>query len=314
MADTLIRGHLDQTLTNYTVAIAKQGGFIGEQVAPPVPVSYESDAYAIFGAEDLRLDNSYYSGRGTIGRTEWTESLGQFLCKEYALEAGIPWQKIRNADAGLRLEMRAAAGLVNKLRLRREKQVADLCAATGTFTQTSALAAGARWDLDTSTPVADTMAGMEVVRSACGLTPNTAVLGPHVWAHLRINPDITQRVAGLVTGTPASLEQAAAALGVDQILVGKAVYNSATEGNTVALADVWGKIAFICYVDPNVGGDVGGTITPAQQFVCNGVAEPFSTFTYEENQTRKHIIQCYDCVDVKVIAATSAYLYTTVVS
>ena len=315
MTDTLIRGHLDQTLTNFSQALAKNQAFIGDIVAPVIRVSNESDAYVKFGAEDLRLESMGYSGRGTIGRVEWTEALDQYLCKEYALEAGIPWQKMRNADAALRLEMRAAAGIVNKLRLRREKQVADLLFATGTYTHTAALSGADCWDVDTSSPVAKVAAAKESVRGHIGVEPNTLIVGAHVWSHLQLHPDLAQRVLGLLPNTPVSEAQAAAALGVDRVLVGRAVYSSNAETTAAVaptLADVWGKYAMVCFIES--GGGAEGTITPAVQFECDAVAAPFSAFTYEENQTRKHIIQGFDCVDVKAIAVEAAYLYSAVVA
>lgn len=315
MTDTLIRGHLDQTLTNFSVALVKQAGFIGDIVAPVVPVSNESDAYVKFGAEDLRLDAMGYGGKGTIGRSVLTEGLDQYLCQEYTKESAIPWQKMRNADAALRLEMRATQFVTDNLRLRREKQVADLMATAATFTNTAALSGADCWDKDTSAPVAKVADAKETIRALIGVEPNTLVLGPHVWAHLRIHPDVCQRVFGLLPNTPATVEQAAAVLGVDRILVGKGVYRTdIDDGSSVktpTLADVWGKIAVVCYID-TIGS--AGTITPAVQFSCDAVAGPFSTFTYEENQTRMHVIQGYDCVDVKAIATSAAYLYTTVVA
>ena len=315
MTDTLIRGHLDQTLTNLSIALVKQAGFIGDIVAPVVPVSHESDAYAVFGAEDLRLDAGGYGGKGLTGRSSVTETLNQYLCQEYTKESAIPWQKMRNADAALRLEMRATALVTNNLKLRREKQVADLLATAATFTNTAALSGADCWDKDTSTPVSKVADAKETIRALIGVEPNTLVLGPHVWAHLRIHPDVCQRVFGLLPNTPATVEQAAAVLGVDQILVGKGVYRTdiddGSAAKTVTLADVWGKIAVVCYID-SVNPE--GTITPALQFACDAVAAPFSTFTYEENQTRQHVIQGFDCVDVKATAVNAAYLYTNVVA
>jgi hypothetical protein len=315
MTDTLIRGHLDQVLTNFSLTLAKQQGFIGDIVAPVVRVSNESDAYAKFGAEDLRLDAMGYGGKGLIGRSVLTETLDQFLCQEYTKESAIPWQKLRNADASFRLETRATQFVINNLKLRREKQVADLMATAATFTNTAALSGADCWDKDTSSPVAKIADGKETIRALIGVEPNTLVLGPHVWAHLRINPDVCQRVFGLLPNTPATVEQAAAVLGVDRILVGKGVYRTDADDGTAVkaatLADVWGKIAVLCYID-SIGAE--GTITPAVQFECDAVAAPFSTFTYEENQSRMHVIQGFDCVDVKAVAASAAYLYTTVVA
>lgn len=313
---TIVNGHINAALTQFAAGTATNAAsrFIADIVAPTITVAKQSDSYYIFGAEDLRIDQAYYSHGAQVARVSRTESEGTYSAKEFALEEALPWSKMANADAGLRYERRAVAGLVNKLMLRREKAVADVLFATGTFTNTAALAAADRWDVDTSDPVKKVSDCKEAIRLLCGLEPNTVVMGAAVWAALRNHADITSRVAGLVAGTPATAEQAAAALGVERILIGSAVYNSAAEGATASNANVWGKFASVCYIDPAAGRDVDGAIVPMQQFVWDGVAAPFSTFTYESNESRSHIIQCYDAVDAKAISVNSAYLLSTVVS
>jgi len=314
---TLIKGHLNQLLTGYAVATAKNldQQLIAGIVAPEVPVSMLSDSYVTFGAEDLRIDNSKYSDQAQIARVTWSESDSSYQCDEFALEAKISWAKMKNADTALRLERRYTTGLARKLKLQREKAVADLVFSASTFSgKTAALAAADRWDVDTSNPVKKVSDAKETVRLACGIEPNAVVIGAAVWAGLRNHPDITSRVAGLVAGTPASEAQAAAALGVDRVIIGRAIYNSGIEGGTATNANIWGKYALVCYIDPISGGDAEGTITPAQTFVCDVAGSPFSTFTYESNQSRSHIIQCYDCYDVAAIATVAGYLYSTVVS
>jgi hypothetical protein len=287
---------------------------IANTVAPPIRVPNQSDGYVIFDASDLRLDDSYYAPRAQVNRVVSTESDSSFTCKEFALEEQIPWAKMANADGVLKLEQVKTAKLVNRLILRREKAVADVLFATGTFTHTAALSGADRWDVDTSNPTAKVAAAITAVRSYCGLEPNTLVIGAAVWDALKLHPDITQRVAGLVTGTPATLAQAAAALGVDRVVVGKAIYNTAAEGAAASYSQVWGKYASVCYIDPSSGGGVEGVITPMQQFEWTGVQAPFSTFTYEEDASRSHVVQVYDAVDTKAIAISSCYLYSTVVS
>lgn len=314
---TLVKGHLNQLLTGYAVATAKNldQSLIGGIVAPVVPVSNLTDSYVVYGAEELRLDNAKYSEGAQVGRVTFSESDSTYSCDEFALEAAISWARMGNADAIVRLERRRTVGLARKLRLAREKSVADTLFSTVTFSgKTAALAAADRWDVDTSNPVKKVSDAKETVRLAVGVEPNALVVGAAVWAGLRNHPDITSRVAGLVAGTPASEQQAAAALGVDRVIVGRAVYNSAAEGATASNANVWGKYALVCYVEDPMGPDAEGTITPAQTFVCDAAGAPFSTFTYEDESRRSRIIQCYDCFDVVAVAASAGYLYSTAVS
>ena len=313
---TLVNGHLNQLLTNYALGTAtnKANQLIANVVAPPMRVPNQSDGYAVFDASDLRLDDSYYASRAQVNRVVSTESDSSFTCKEFALEEQIPWSKMANADAVLKLEQMKTAKLVNRMQLRREKAVADVLFATGTFTHTAALSGADCWDKDTSSPVAKVAAAVTAVRSYCGLEPNSLVIGAAVWDALKLHPDITQRVAGLVAGTPATLAQAAAALGVDRVVVGKAIYNTAAEGATASYSQVWGKYASICYIDPASGPGIDGLITPMQMFEWDGVAAPFSTFSYEEESSRSHVVQVYDAVDTKAIAISTAYLYSTVVA
>jgi hypothetical protein len=313
---TIVNGHINAALSQFAAGTATnaQSRMIAQLVAPEITVDKQNDSYYIFDAADLRIESPQYSAGANVARVVRSESEGTYSAKEFALEEAIAWGKLANADAGLRIERRATAGLVNKLMLRREKAVADVLFATGTFTNTAALAAADRWDVDTSNPVKKVSDAREAIRLLCGLEPNTVVMGAAVWAGLRNHPDITSRVAGLVAGTPATEAQAAAALGVDRILVGSAVYNSAVEGGTASNANVWGKFASVCYIDPSAGRDVDGALVPMQQFVWDGVAAPFSTFTYESNESRSHIVQCYDAVDAKAITVNAAYLYSTVVS
>ena len=312
----IVNGHINAALSQFAAGTATnaQARMIAQLVAPEITVDKQSDSYYIFDAADLRIDKPEYSAGANVARVVRSESEGTYKCKEFALEEAIPWGRLANADAGLRIERRATAGLVNKLMLRREKAVADVLFATGTFTNTAALAGANRWDVDTSNPVKAVSDAREAVRLLCGLDPNTVVMGAAVWAALRNHPDITSRVAGLVAGTPATEAQAAAALGIERVLVGTAVYNAAAEGAAASNANVWGKFASVCYIDPAAGRDVDGAIVPMQQFVWDGVADPFSTFTYESNESRSHVVQCYDAVDAKAISINSAYLYSTVVS
>jgi hypothetical protein len=312
---TVINGHINQALTNFSVGIVKKPStLIATTVAPVVNVQNQSDSYFIWDAAALRIPSTVHAPRSLVSRIVRTESDDTYLCKEFAVEDQIPWARLANANAVIREEQRSTAVLVSELLLRREKAVADVMFGA-LFTHTAALAAADRWDVDTSFPCAKVNDAMETIRALIGVEPNAVVMGAHVWAHLRQHPDITQKIVGMVGGQPATEAQAATALGVDRIIVGRAMYVTSAEGITpLVKADIWGKFASVCYIDPAASSDIEGLITPMSSFVWSGVAAPFSTFTYEEEQSRSHVVQAYDCVDAKAISVDSAYLYSTVVS
>jgi len=313
---TIVQGHINTAMSSFAAGTAKnlKANMIGEIVAPPISVSQLSDAYLIYDAADLRLDAQNYTGGAQVNRVEWTESESSYRCLEYALEGKIPNIKLKNSDAAMRLQQRVTAGLVNKLLLGYEKRVADILFSGSTFTNTAALSGTDRWDTDTSNPVAKVADAKEAIRALIGIEPNTVVMGAAVWADLRLHADITSRVAGLVSGTPATEAQAATALGVDRVIVGRAIYNTAAEGATASYSDVWGKSVSVCYIDPASPTSAEGVITPMQTFVCEIDGSRYSVTEYDEKQTRSRILQCYDCTDEVAVAVNSAYLYTTVVS
>ena len=55
-----------------------------------------------------------------------------------------------------------------------------------------------------------------------------------------------------------------------------------------------------------------GNITPVQRFAYTGFMPEFGTYEYDEGAL-KRILGVYACYDLKAVAATAAYLYTTVV-
>lgn len=309
------RGHINQALTNYVGGIAKNmGGFlIADQVAPPVSVPSMSDAYWVLGDDEMRIDSDIIGLSSDVPRVSFAESDDTYKCREYGQETILKKALLANSDTAVRYQQRRAAGLVTKVQLALEARVAALYADTGVLTQTSALAAADRWDVDTSDPVSHALTAKETIRGSIGAEPNMLLLGPHVAAHLRLHPAVTSRLAGLVSGTPATDAQIATVLGVDRVLIGKTTKLTSLEGASKTRGDVWGKIAVFAYIEPNPNGAIEGTITPFQRFRYTGFMPEFGTYEYEEGAL-KRILGVYACYDLKTVAATSAYLYTTVVA
>jgi hypothetical protein len=308
------RGHINQALTQFVAGVSKNldGYFIADQVAPPENVPNMSDAYWIMGDDELRDDGDIISTQGDVPRVNFTQSDTTYKCLEYGQETILSKAEMANADAAIRYQQRRASGLVTKVRLALEVRVAAWWSNASVITQTAALGATDKWDVDGSDPVGQALTAKETIRAATGMVPNSVIMGPHVHAHLAVHPAITSRFAMMAPGQPATDAQIAAALGVDNVYWGRAIYLSSIQGATKTRADVWGKMAAFAYIDPTAG-EVEGTITPVKRFRYDGFMPEFGTYEYDEGAL-KRILGVYACYALQTIAAPSAYLYTTVVS
>jgi len=94
--------------------------------------------------------------------------------------------------------------------------------------------------------------GKVSVETATGKQANVIIMGAPTRRALAIHPQI---IAVLSPGknTPGQYndEQLAAALGVDKIIVGRAIYNTAKEGQTASNAFIWGDNCIVAYIAPS---------------------------------------------------------------
>jgi hypothetical protein len=308
------KGHINQALTNYTAGIAKglDKNLIGDIVAPPVGVQSMSDAFWVMGDDSLRIDSDVISLTSDVPRVVFNESDSSYKCQEYGMETVLKKAILSNADRALNYEQSRIAGLTRKIKLALEERVSTAYTG-GTITQTSALAVADRWDLSTGDPVNCGLTAKQTVRAAIGVEPNTLFMGPQVYDYLALHPQITDRLAGLVAGVPATEAQIATVLGVDRVVVGRAMKVTSKEGAAKTRGYIWGKIACFAYIDPATGQDMEGAVTPFQRFRFDGFMPEFATYEYDEGPM-KSVRGVYACYDIKAIAASAAYLFTTVVS
>lgn len=109
-------------------------------------------------------------------------------------------------------------------------------------------AAGAgAWDVSTSTPLADMLAGKRKV----GGRPNLGVIGDDILKDLQVHPDFINRTANFDAGAVSEQEIANIVrdvLGLDMVMVGNRLYNSGVDGAaTITLAFQFDGLFWIGY-------------------------------------------------------------------
>ena len=298
--------HVDSILSGVSIRYTNDA-MIADEILPVVPVKKESDKYYIY-TRAWKLPQSERAAGAEANEVEWNVSTDTYQCEEYALKDMIPDRVRDNADNPLDLDVDTTENLTELIQLGREKRVADIVFAAGTYgAQTSALAGANRWDdYAGSDPIGDVDAAKAVIHAASGKLPNVMIMGYQVFLKLKQHPDLLERIKYTQKGI--MTEQLMASLfEVDRVLVGKALYDSTQEGVAESPGYVWGKSVALLYVEPSPGLK---KISFGYQFQSRG----FRTKKWREEGREGDFIEAGEIREEKVVGAATGYLYTTVIS
>ena len=106
-----------------------------------------------------------------------------------------------------------------------------------------------------STSTSDPIQDIETAIESCFVRPNTMVIGAQAWIKLRQNPKVLQYILSRASTTagdvPLRVNEAlfAEAFGLDDVVIGRARYNSAAEGATATSSYLWGKSCALIRVE-----------------------------------------------------------------
>jgi len=258
--------HVNKPLTNLSIAfIQSQDVYISDKIFPNIPVSQRSDLYYKYNKEDFFTNQmKERAPGGESAGSGYRISTDSFFCKVNALHKDVPDQIRANADSVLQPDREAVDWLTNNALIKRELDWVTSYFTTGLWTSEVSGQSGASdsthvqyWNLSTSTPIEDIRKGIKVVHKLNGLKPKTLVLGASCWYALQDNPDLIDRVkyASNSNDNPAkvSTKTVAALLGLDDIYVMEAVYNTAKEGQGFTGAFIGDKDALLLYKAPAPG-------------------------------------------------------------
>jgi len=245
--------HIDTSLSNILISYANEE-YIADKIFPVIPVKKRSDKYFIFDKGAWFRDEAGLRAPGTIGpQGGFSLTSDSYECKQYSFTTYVEDEVRENADNPLKPDQDAAEYAMDKILLKRERIVADLVFNTNSWTSSKTLSGTSQWsDYANSDPIGDIEEAKETIRRLIGRYPNTMVLGAAVWSKLKQHPDLLGRFKNVERGI-LTLDHLKDLFEIERIFVGKAVYNTAAEGKTDNLVDIWGKGCWIGYVAPQPG-------------------------------------------------------------
>jgi hypothetical protein len=287
-------------------------GLIAGQIAPDVPVEGETGYILSFGEEVFTIESDETGAYSPSVEVEYSNSYISYALKEHRTKHFIPQKILKGSKAPNRPMEDVTMLLTGKRQIAFEKGLADSLADIAVVTNYINIPIGQRWDqptLATSVPLDNIEDGKRAFVSASGDMPNVAVTSYAVWAKLKRHPQVIKEVTGNLTKRVTE-EAFADYIGVEKLLVGYSVYNTANPGQPATLEDIWGKHFFLLYVTPNPS-----TMIPSFCYTLR--REDYARYTvdsYENEDPRGTFVRLTDIVQAKVVSPKRAYAIRTVIS
>ena len=243
--------YVSPLLTNISLAY-KNEEYVAEKLLPIIKVKKDTAQIATYGMDNLRITNAIRAQGANTNEVNHTVSLGDhYSLQEHALKELVTMEEIDNADLPIKPKMDATENLVDRMLVIKEKLLADMMQDTAIMTSNTTLSGTDQWsDYANSDPLGDLKTGIEAVRTSTGKKPNTLVFSYQTWMVLLQHPDFESRIkVGMVDAESMKKIIITAFPSIKQIIIPEAQYNSAVEGGTDALAEIWGKHAWVGYIE-----------------------------------------------------------------
>lgn len=283
---------------------------VGLKIAPVLNTQLHASAYYIYDRSnytDVPTDISRAPSTA-FKRLQSRLSDDTFLAKDYGIEEPIDKMQIQMFASIFAADRSAMERCLCVVAINHDIRVRNLARAV---TQTAS--PSVKWGAASGTTiVADIEAGKNVIRAQIGTVPNLLTLPYNVYRKLVQAPELKgyyQNSDGILTKA-----QIEAVLELE-IAVSGDLINTAAEGQTASLGDVWSNEAFLSYSQP---GDDIKALNFARTFNWTAAAGSgpagISTFTYDQDEIDSRVVRARQYTDEKVIAAGAGYYFSAVLS
>ena len=267
-------------------------------------------------AELLNADALPREGGAGYNRVNRRFDTDTYDCQEYGLESVVDDAYEAEVERFMNLEATEAMLLERSLKISYEARVAAAIFNTTTFNSTASAIVYSTANILTMDPASDIdIAKTKLLKK--GILANAVVMSQDVYNRIRRSALLQNQVYGVVPRTAGQRalpneQDIANALGVDNLFVGKAPYNTANKAATYSGSFIWNNTNI--WVGQVQGGEytaggVGRTISWAKDSV--GL---FTPETYRSDERRSNVIRVRQNVAEKIIDATAGEIVTVNIS
>jgi hypothetical protein len=277
--------------------------FIAMDILPRKKMGKKAATLSVTKRKNLTIPETKHANGATYGRIEWYMDDLAYACVNHGLEGQVTDEDVENYGGDFDAELEKTWGIKLKMQFAREKRVKELIFNTTTWTGSALYTdnSAAPWDNIASDIIGQLRAGKEKVRANTGRMPKSLIIGENSLNNMLKNTALIARFPGIPILTESIFRSRMNELiGIENLLVGQAVYNTADEGQDFSGGDIWPDDYAMLAVTgtettPMVLGHLGRTIIWDQYTSDIEYME-----SYREEQTESEIIRCKEYIDEKV--------------
>jgi hypothetical protein len=296
---------------------ASQRGFIGLSLLPIFDVPLQSSDYPVIPLEALlKIPDTKRAPRSDYARGDWEFEMGTYACEEHGWEEVVDDVEARLYARFFDAEEVATKRAVDILLRGQEARIASMLMNTSNITNTSDVSVA--WNTSaTATPQADVETAKAAMRASSGLAPNKIAMSKKVFDTVLITKEIKDafRYTNPIElgGEEVKRRLLAQYFGVDEVLVGGAIKDSAKKGKAASIADLWDD-EYILLAAVSIGGPelrepcLGRTFLWTADSPQNLVTEQ-----YREEKKRSNIYRVRHNVDECFVFTGAGYLLGNII-
>lgn len=273
---------VNPVLTNLAVGYTN-ADLVGSALMPFVNVEKEAGIVPVFSKDNFKVYATERALRAKSNRVNPGDlSTVAFALTEHDLEYPIDYRE--DAESAFPLQRQATMAVVEGIRLRHEKMVADLALNPATYAGSNkiAISGTSGFASAASDPEGVIDDAKAAVRNGIVKDPNTWVIGYRQWRNLKRHP----KLKAILADTRSRLVQLADLrdmFEIPNIFIGRAVY--ATDAGV--MTDVWGNASVLAYVPtaPVIAPQNGQSVDPG---ASRSMYEP--SFGYTLRKTGQPVV------------------------
>lgn len=239
--------YVNPLLTNISVGY-RNSNLIADQVFPTVVVNKKTGTYFVADKSNLRAPaDARRSELSRANRVSNRLTSATYELTEKSLETAISDEVMRNYDDPFDPKANATRLVKGQLLVDREVNLVNTLIGAVTPTDLS----GA-WSTTSTDIIGTIRGGRTSILQNTGEDANTLILGKEAFDLVLENAAVVDRLKYTNRADEATIMNALADFfGVDRVLIGKGVKNTAAEGQADSLSFIWGEYVVLAYIAPN---------------------------------------------------------------
>ncbi len=288
--------HVDQLLSNVSIQY-KNNEFIWSKVFPVVNVKKDSDLYRVYDRSNLKSPETKRAPKAAANEGNFGFSNSSYRLEKHALVEYIGDDEAEQNDQDS-LEIIATEYVTEQIQKRVELMTEALFTSANWSLNVS-LAAGASFADNTTTSnpilVFDTASATLIANGA--MAPNVGIIPHAKLLNIKNHVSILDRVKY----TSADLGESAIAglLGIPELLVPKAVKDTAADGVAAAITPIWTK----CFLGYKAASPSNRSVSAGYTFMKAPEVRKF-----RDDKRKATAVECEINVIPKVVASLTGYL------